>query len=268
MPASHAKASGTRRPRRKAQIRIGTSGWVYPWWRGVFYPDKLAQREWLGYFTRHFPTVEINASFYRLQKPENFRAWRDAAPPGFLYAVKASRFITHMKRLKAEPESIKVFFDGARELGPALGPILYQLPPNMGLDLDRLAQFVDGLPSGFDHVFEFRNREWFTPEVRDFLDRRHLAFCIHDHSGLDVPRWATGPLAYWRFHGGRGKFGGYTDAPLAAAANEMRRQSAAGHPVYVYFNNDGHGCAIRDARRLMALTRSGQEKAYAADAIA
>jgi uncharacterized protein YecE (DUF72 family) len=245
-------------------IRVGTSGWVYNWWRGLFYPERLPQPQWLAHYVAHFPTVEINASFYRLQKPEIFRAWRDAAPAGFVYAVKGSRFITHLKRLKAEPESIKIFFDGVRELGPALGPILYQLPPNLGRDMERLEHFVDGLPSGFDHVFEFRNTEWFEPEVRDFLEKRNLAFCIHDHRAMEVPRWVTGPLTYWRFHGGRGKLGGYTDVPLMAAAREMRRQIRAGRPVYAYFNNDAHGCAIRDSRRLIALTQSHREMPEAA----
>jgi uncharacterized protein YecE (DUF72 family) len=245
---------GQRKARRAARIHIGTSGWVYEWWRGVFYPEDLPQREWLAYYVARFPTVEINASFYRLQKPESFRHWRDQAPPGFVYAVKASRFITHLKRLKAEPESLDVFFDGVRELGPTLGPILYQLPPNMKRDLDRLEQFADRLPSGFDHVFEFRNAEWFHPDVRNLLEKRNLAFCIHDHGGMEVPRWATGPLAYWRFHGGDGPFGGYAEEPLHAAARQMRRQIREGYPVYAYFNNDAHGCALHDAERLIAMT--------------
>jgi uncharacterized protein YecE (DUF72 family) len=175
-------------------------------------------------------------------------------PPGFVYAVKASRFITHLKRLKVEPESIAVFFDGVRQLGPALGPVLYQLPPNMKRDLARLEQFVDGLPAGFQHVFEFRNADWFHPELRRFMERRELAFCIHDHRGIEVPHWTTGPLAYWRFHGDRSEpLGGYREAPLRTAARLMRKQARDGYPVYAYFNNDAHGCAIRDARSLMVL---------------
>jgi uncharacterized protein YecE (DUF72 family) len=244
-----------------SRVHIGTSGWTYPWWRGVFYPERLPQRDWLAHYMTHFSTVEINASFYRLQKAESFRYWRDAAPPGFVYAVKASRFITHMKRLKAEPESLEVFFAGVRELGPALGPILYQLPPNMKCDLDRLEHFAEGLPSGFDHVFEFRNAEWFQPDVREFLQQRNLALCIHDHHGLQVPRWTTGPLAYWRFHGGHGQLGAYTEAPLRAAAEHIQRQTADGSPVYAYFNNDAHGCAIGDAKRLIAMTKPGDTAA-------
>ncbi len=242
-------------PDKSGRIHIGTSGWVYPWWRGVFYPERLPQREWLAHYVAHFPTVEINASFYRLQKPENFRQWRDQAPAGFVYAVKASRFITHMKRLKAEPASIKVFFDGARELGPALGPVLYQLPPNMKRDIARLEQFVEGLPAGFQHVFEFRNPEWFHADVRRFLQAHDLSFCIHDHRGMDVPQWATGPLVYWRFHGdSSGPLGGYGELRLQVAARQMRTQVREGFPVYAYFNNDAHGCAVRDAERLIALT--------------
>jgi uncharacterized protein YecE (DUF72 family) len=240
----------------EGKILIGTSGWVYAWWSELFYPERLPQREWLAYYLAQFPTVEINASFYRLQKPESFRRWGEMAPPGFDYAVKASRFITHLKRLNVEPESIAVFFDGVCQLGPALGPILYQLPPNMGRDLARLERFVDGLPAGLQHVFEFRNTDWFHPEVRLFLERRGLAFCIHDHRGMEVPHWTTGPIAYWRFHGDiSGPLGGYRDEPLRAAARLMRKQASEGYPVYAYFNNDAHACAIRDARSLMALCR-------------
>jgi uncharacterized protein YecE (DUF72 family) len=253
---------------RNGTIQIGTSGWVYAWWRGVLYPAGLSQRDWLAHYVRQFPTVEINASFYRLQKPATYRHWSDQAPPGFLYAVKASRFITHLKRLKAEPESLAAFFDGVRELSPALGPILYQLPPNMGRDLKRLEAFVDGLPAGFEHVFEFRNEEWFQPEVRRFLETRDLAFCIHDHCGMTVPRWNTGPLAYWRFHGGGEALGGYGREALRKAAREMLRQAAEGRKVFAYFNNDAHGCAIRDARRLMALTGQSSARGAVAEAAA
>ncbi len=240
-----------------SQVYIGTSGWVYNWWRGVFYPEHLPQHEWLPYYIAHFPTVEINASFYRLPKHEILRKWRDAAPPGFLYAIKASRFITHIKRLKPDAESLALFLDAARELGPALGPILYQLPPNLKKDIVRLDAFADRLPRDLTHVFEFRNEDWFQPDVRQLLESRAMAFCIHDHHGMDVPRWVTGSFAYWRFHGDASSLdGGYTRRALLSAARQMRTQIAAGYDVYAYFNNDAFGCAVRDARNLTVRMRA------------
>ena len=249
-----------RRDRRRCiivQVYIGTSGWVYPWWRGVFYPERLLQREWLGYYVTQFRTVEINASFYRLPTPESLRQWRQAVPPGFLYAVKASQFITHLKRLVPDDNSLARFLDDvARKLGPSLGPILYQLPPQMKKNATRLDEFAARLPQDLSHVFEFRNAEWFDPEIRAILERHKLSFCIHDHGGLSVPHWVTGPLSYWRFHGGREPDSSYGQRALRPSAREMQAQIAAGHEVYAYFNNDAHGSAIRDAQALVELMPS------------
>ncbi len=244
----------------EARVHIGTSGWVYRWWRGVFYPEALPQRAWLAHYVRHFNTVEINATFYRLPNPETFARWREAAPPGFVYAVKASRQITHLKRLKDCAEALSRFLDAARELGPALGPILYQLPPSLKADPERLADFAAILPGGAIHVFEFRDASWFTEAVRAMLEEAGHAFCIHDHHGMAVPRWVTGPVAYWRFHGlSRAPDSGYGEARLRPAAAEMRRTLSQGRDVYAYFNNDAHGCAVRDAARLKTLVEACQD---------
>lgn len=242
-----------------ARVYIGTSGWVYAWWRGVFYPERLPQREWLNYYVSRFPTVEINATFYRLPKPQTFRHWREIAPRGFVYAVKASRFITHVKRLKPDEESLALFLEAARELGSSLGPILYQLPPNLKKDVTLLKNFAKRLPSDLTHVFEFRASDWFTPDVRAVLGQNNLGFCIHDHWGVDVPHWVTGSTAYWRFHGrSGGPEGCYGRKALRSADSEIRAQLAENQDVYVYFNNDAYGCAIRDAQRLADLIQ-GEE---------
>ena len=244
--------------------RVGTSGWNYRWWRGVFYPEGLPQREWLGHYVRHFDTVEINATFYRQPRTETFARWRGAAPPGFVYAVKASRQLTHLKRLAECGEPLARFFDGIRALGATLGPILYQLPPGFESDARRLAAFAELLPRDLVHVFEFRHVSWFGPQIRQVLERQGLVFCIHDHRQLEVPEWVTGPAAYWRFHGfTRGPDGSYADAALAASAKRMQAELARGVPIYAYFNNDAYGCAVRDAKRLAKMLGARETRAIA-----
>ncbi|HZA01525.1 MAG TPA: DUF72 domain-containing protein [Hyphomicrobiaceae bacterium] len=245
----------------EARAHVGTSGWNYRWWRGVFYPEDVPQRDWHSYYVRHFDTVEINATFYRLQRVETFERWRAAAPQGFVYAVKAGRFITHLKRLQDCEEPLANFLEGVRALGATLGPILYQLPPRFESDAGRLDAFVDLLPKDLVHVFEFRDASWFNPQIKQLLERRGLVFCIHDHGRLEVPTWVTGPAAYWRFHGfTRGPGGNYADDALAAAAKRMREELARGVPVYAYFNNDAHGYAVQDAMRLVKMLGIGEAR--------
>jgi len=235
-------------------IRIGCSGWNYRHWRGVFYPEGLPVKRWFAHYAAHFDTVEINASFYRRPTPETFAAWRDQAPPGFCYAVKAPRFITHMRKLKDCEDSIAEFIGRARHLSPALGPILYQLPPNWRFDRERLESFLTLLPKDLSHVFEFREPSWMTDEVLAILDVAGVGFCTHDFPGLATPRSATGRIAYVRFHGTGGKYWGrYSEEALADWADWMRGQEAEGRTVWAYFNNDIHGDAIADAKALKRL---------------
>lgn len=235
-------------------IRIGCSGWNYRHWRGLFYPEGLPVKHWFAHYAAHFDTVEINASFYRRPAPETFAAWRDQAPPGFCYAVKAPRFITHMRKLKDCAPSIAEFLDRARNLQPALGPILYQLPPRWGFDRERLQDFLALLPKDLTHVFEFRDPSWLADEVLALLDDAGVGFCAHDFPGLATQRAATGEVAYVRFHGSTGKYWGrYSKDALAGWADWMRGQEAEGRTVWAYFNNDIHGHAIEDA---LALKRS------------
>ncbi|HEU4968350.1 DUF72 domain-containing protein [Sphingomonas sp.] len=232
-------------------IRIGCSGWNYRHWRGVFYPEGLPVKHWFVHYAAHFDTVEINASFYRRPAPETFAAWRDQAPPGFCYAVKAPRFITHMRKLKDCDESIAEFVARARHLRPALGPILYQLPPNWRFDRERLESFLALLPRDLNHVFEFREPSWLADEVLTMLDEAGVGFCAHDFPGLATQRAATGPVAYVRFHGTAGKYHGrYAEDALAGWAEWMLAEEAKGRSVWAFFNNDIHGDAIADATAL------------------
>lgn len=239
---------------RLGRIRIGCSGWIYRHWRGAFYPDKLAQKNWFGRYASTFETVELNTSFYHLPKPETFTKWCEQAPEGFRYAVKAPRFITHMKKLKDCAEPVEEFLTRARNLGPALGPILYQLPPRWALNRERLVEFVGHLPTDLAHVFEFRETSWMAEEVLALLDARGISFCAHDMPGLATARWAAGPIAYIRFHGHGGKYvGRYPDEALLEWTGWMVDQARAGRDVWAYFNNDIHAHAIADALTLHAM---------------
>ncbi|MFQ6058159.1 MAG: DUF72 domain-containing protein [Anaerolineae bacterium] len=236
------------------KLWIGTSGWVYPHWRGVFYPQDLATSMWLPYYTRHFPTVEVNNSFYRLPSETAFRAWGEAVPPRFRFAVKANRYLTHMKKLRDVAEPLERFLGRARLLGEKLGPILYQLPPNWNCNLPRLREFLALLPEDLQHVFEFRNTTWLSEEVFAALEAHGVAFCVISLPDFPCPVRATAPLVYVRMHGSGLVYGGcYSEEELQGWAGEIRRFLAEGHEVYVYFNNDAFGYAVQNARRLREL---------------
>jgi len=237
----------------RAVVHVGCSGWQYRHWRGNFYPATLPQKAWLEYYARHFDTVEINNTFYRLPEPATFKDWRRRVPRHFTYAVKASRFLTHMKKLKAPEEPVQRFFARARHLGSALGPILYQLPPHWPVNVSRLETFLDALPSRRRHAIEFREPSWYSEDVFALLESYRVALCLHDMPGSESPRLVTGSFVYVRFHGaqGTGKYiGTYTDRALEDWAQWVSGRLRAGLQVYVYFNNDAGGHAPRDAARL------------------
>lgn len=232
-------------------VHIGCSGWMYRHWKELFYPPGLPQKRWFEHYSRQFDTVEINASFYRLPLPTTFDAWRDKAPPGFRYAVKANRFLTHLKKLAGIEEALTVFIALARRLGRALGPILYQLPPSLHKDVPRLEAFLALLPPDLEHVVEFRHRSWYDEEVLAALGSRGAGFVTHDLMGLISPQWASGRTAYVRLHGAGGKYWGrYSDARIAGWAEWLIEQRAAGRTAWAFFNNDIHGHAIADAKAL------------------
>ena len=238
---------------------IGTSGWVYRHWRDVFYPSKLAQSKWLEFYTRHFPTVELNNSFYRPPTEKAFSNWRDTSPEGFVYAVKVSRFITHVKRLKDVEEPIETFLGRARHLEQKLGPLLYQLPPNMHRDDERLDVFLSLLPKGLRHVVEFRHESWLDEGVFDILRRHNVGFCVFDMPDLPCPLVATADFAYIRFHGSTGLYWScYSDEELEDWAGKISALGKDLDTVYIYFNNDAEGFAIRNAQTLVGKLAGGQ----------
>lgn len=250
-PGSQRPASRRLEP---GSVRIGTSGWQYRHWRGVFYPEDLPQSDWLAYFQARFDTVEINNSFYRLPSAETFAKWRSAAPPGFLYAVKASRYLTHMKRLKDPEEPLARFLGNARELGDTLGPVLYQLPPRFRHNQERLEHFLDILPDGVDHVMEFRDPTWHTEEVYRALAAHGVALCLHDATAAPAPVRLTAPFTYVRFHGpGKDYEGDYPRHRLAEWAERISDWRGDRITTFAYFNNDPEGWAIANAHELREL---------------
>jgi uncharacterized protein YecE (DUF72 family) len=241
-----------------ARIRIGTSGYQYRHWRGVLYPAGLAQARWLERYATVFDTVELNATFYRLPTPEAAERWRDVAPSGFVFAVKGSRYLTHMKRLLDAGAGLRRFYRPVSRLGPKLGPVLWQLPPGLRPDAPRLDRFLAHLPAG-RHAVEFRDPAWYAQEICDVLDARGAAFCEHDLVPRAPPR-LTGRFRYVRFHGRTGKYAGrYGAGALREFAESYLASAADGVPVFVYFNNDQGGHAVRDALDLLALV--GEDRA-------
>jgi len=233
------------------EIRIGTSGWHYAHWEGLYYPDKLPKSKWFEYYAKDFDTVEINNTFYQLPKDQTFKNWHEQAPKNFLFTVKANRFITHIKRLKDPAEPLERFFAGARLLKENLGPFLYQLPPSMHKDLDRLKSFIKCLPKGKLSVFEFRHKSWFSDDTYELLDKFSVGFCIHDLVGVPTPRIITGDLIYIRFHGPTGRYqGNYTKAMLKNWADWLKEHIKKAHSIYAYFNNDIHAYAVYNAKTL------------------
>lgn len=235
-------------------IRIGTSGWNYPHWRQSFYPKELTTARWLDYYSDRFDTVEINKTFYNLPEPEQFAAWREAVPEGFRFSVKASRYITHLKKLKDPADATARFIDSVRGLGDCLGPVLFQLPPRWKANPERLQAFLSELPAGLRSVFEFRDPSWMAEEILVLLRSFGAAFCIYELAGYRSPMEVTAAFTYVRLHGpGEAYEGSYDDAALSDWAEWARKQDTAGTDVYIYFDNDQHGYAPRNALRLRQL---------------
>ena len=237
-------------------LRVGCSGWQYKHWRGDFYPDDIPASRWLEYYASHFDTVEINNSFYRLPEAHSFERWRQRVPSGFLYAVKASRYITHMKKLKDADQSIELLFSRLTHLNDALGPVLYQLPPRWPLNLERFKAFLRTLPPQFTHVVEFRDPTWYVEAVFDELNALGVSLCLHDMEGAATGLRLVGPAVYLRFHGPAKYSGRYPSRRLAATAAWCTARLSEGIPVYAYFNNDIGGHAPRDAIRFRELVAS------------
>jgi uncharacterized protein YecE (DUF72 family) len=233
---------------------IGTSGWQYRHWRGDFYPPGLPVGRWFEHYAEAFATVELNVTFYRQPRPAVFEGWARRAPAGFVFAVKASRFLTHVRRLREPRDSVDRLLEGATRLGPHLGPVLLQLPPDMPPAPDRLEATLAAFPPGIRVAVEARQPAWFTPRIRAILERYRAALCLADRRGPRTPPWATAPWGYIRFHAGRAATPGcYGRTSLRGWAGRVADLWPGDADVYTYFNNDGHGCAIRNAATFASL---------------
>ena len=237
------------------RIRIGTSGWSYGHWRGVFYRPDLPHDEWLHYYASRFSSVEINASFYRLPSMETLRAWQRQVPRDFVFALKASRYLTHMNKLRPAPEGLDRLLACADVLGPRLGPILFQLPPRWRASPERLEAFLGTLPPGYRYAFELRDASWWCDEVYRVLKRHGAATVWFDLEKRRSPPADTARFRYVRWHGPgeaayTGRYGRNRLRPLVRNARAWRD---AGQDVYVYFDNDEGGYAAADARALRVM---------------
>jgi len=236
---------------RNGTIHIGTSGWEYRHWRGPFYPEDLGPEERLRFYADRLDAVEINRTFYSLPSTEAFARWADAVPRGFRFVVKASRYITHMKKLRDPEEPVRKLYRVVDALGPAGGPVLYQLPPRWRCNTGRLAAFLDVLPSSHRTAFEFRDRTWFDPRVLDLLRNHDAAFCIWELAGEASPREVTTDLVYVRLHGpGEAYEGRYGRQTLAGWAGACSAWATSGHDVWCFFDNDEQGFAAANAMEL------------------
>jgi uncharacterized protein YecE (DUF72 family) len=234
------------------RLRVGTSGYLYRHWRGVLYPTGLPQREWLPHYARWFDTVEMNATFYRLPTATAVERWREIVPAGFVFAVKGSRYLTHLKRLLDAGEGLARFYAPVSRFGRSLAVTLWQLPPHLKPDLARLDRFLSRLPEG-RHAVEFRDEGWYSDETCAVLERHGAAFCEHDNVKRDPPR-LTGGFRYLRFHGTTGRYSGrYGAEALRPLAEDLLAWSRRGRDAFVYFNNDLGGHALHDALDLLAL---------------
>jgi uncharacterized protein YecE (DUF72 family) len=236
---------------------VGTSGWQYRDWRGRFYPQGLAQRRWLEHYTEHFDTVELNNAFYRLPERATFEGWRARTPPHFVIAVKASRYLTHIKRLRDPEEPVARLLDRARGLGPRLGPVLLQLPPSLRMDLPLLDRCLRCFPVDIRVAVVPRHASWWTESVAELLAARSAALCWADRRGRPVtPLWRTADWGYLRMHEGAGSPPPrYGVRALRSWAQRLADRWPDTADVFVYFNNDPGGAAIEDATAFAAAVR-------------
>lgn len=239
---------------RQTKTYIGTSGWVYRHWYEVFYPDDIKSTELLKFYAKHFKTVELNASFYHLPKPSVFAGWYKKTPKDFLFAVKVSRYITHIKKLRDIKEPWQRFINSAKELKEKLGPILFQLPPFLKANSKVLEKALKVLPKKYKYAFEFQHETWFDKEIYDILKKYNIALCMADSPNFPLKKEITADFTYLRFHGSQSLYGSkYTDKELKTWAKEIKVWLSKGIDVYAYFNNDAEGYAIEDAKSLIEL---------------
>ncbi|MEX0841643.1 MAG: DUF72 domain-containing protein [Xanthobacteraceae bacterium] len=236
-------------------IYIGTSGWSYPSWRGPFFPKEIRVRDHLHYYATQFATTELNGVFYRTPTIETVRGWREQTPEDFIFAWKASKFITHWKRLTLKAKNnIELTESRLKLLGPKAGPVLFQLPPNFKANRERLASFLGLLPKRQRYAFEFRHKSWYEDDILDLLRDHGISLCLSDHCDAPAPWEVTARHVYVRGHGPTGAYAGrYPDKTLRAWARRIAEWKRQRRTVYVYFDNDERGAAPKDAKRLMKM---------------
>lgn len=238
--------------KRKAKIHIGTSGWHYMHWKGPYYPQGLSAKDFLPQYAEDFSTVEINNTFYKLPEITTLKHWQDSVPKEFIFSVKASRYITHVKKLKDPKSSLKRFFSRIAHLKKNLGVILIQLPPKWPLNLERFKAFLQALPKGYRYAFEFRETSWLCEEVYALLKKRGHALCLYELEGEKTPRLVTAKFAYIRLHGPKGAYqGSYSARSLDKWAQQFLEWSKKGIEVFCYFDNDEKGYAPKNAQTLL-----------------
>lgn len=237
------------------ELQIGCSGFSYQHWKGLFYPEDLSQRKWLEYYSNVFRSVELNVTFYRLPRPATFDAWHQQVPPDFVFSLKGSRFISHVKKLCDPAEPLKVFFESALRLKEKLAVVLWQLPPSFKMNHDRFAAFLSQLRSyPVRHAFEFRHESWIAPHIIDLCTMHGIGLCMADWPTFidDLPM--TADFVYMRRHGHGGSYATrYSMAELQKDAARIRNYLNSGKSVFIYFNNDAHGYAPENAQQLREL---------------
>ncbi len=236
-------------------LLVGTSGFDYKDWRGSFYPRFIKSGDRLAFYAEHFDTVELNVTFYRMPAASAFRGWRDAVPDGFVFAVKASRYLTHIRRLVDPEQPVEFLMERAGELGVRLGPILLQLPPSLGIDLERLERTLEAFGRDVRVAVEPRHKSWFVPELCQVLRRHEAAFVLADRRGPITPLWSTSGWTYLRLHQGsatpRPCYGERSLQSWVERLGEL--PDGAGRSGYVYFNNDHRACAVKNAAEFEAM---------------
>lgn len=236
------------------RVYIGTSGWVYKSWEKSFYPEHITGKEHLEFYATQFPTVEINATFYRLPTLKMVKGWRDRVPEGFIFAVKGSRFITHQKKLVELGGGLNRFFRRIEPLRERIGPVLWQLPPFLKKSRSRLDQFLKHLPKNYCHAIEFRHPSWLDEEIFEILRTHHAAFVSVSSLAMPMNLAVTADFIYIRFHGlENGGAHNYTREELKPWASHIRKQAKSGKSVYAYFNNDANVRAPNNAKMLMEM---------------
>lgn len=232
------------------RVRIGTSGWMYDHWRGVFYPEELPKKDWLSFYTQVFDTVEINASFYHLPKETTLRRWYDETPPSFLFAVKAPRYITHVKKLKGIDEALILFYSRVALLQEKCGPLLFQFPPRFSFEREKVQSFLGKLSTSFRYVFEFRHPSFFCEELYELLRRHGIALCFADTPFFPYAEVTTASFVYLRLHGSQSLYTHrYSEEELRVWAQKIATWQRE-HTVYCYFDNDYAGFAVENALTL------------------